>query len=101
MDLLKSKDGQIVFYHGAEEFLDPIALRYWTPSKAPTIAHNPLSVQIFFQQKRIAWKFTTMRAPLYMIHGIVTILNACLIEHGFSYNGFQIISSLISVLERK
>ena len=32
----------------AEEFLDPIALRYWIPSKAPTIAHNPLSVQIFF-----------------------------------------------------
>ena len=48
MDLLKSKDGPIVFYHGAVDFLDPLVLRYWTPMKAPTIAHIPLSVQIFF-----------------------------------------------------
>ena len=48
MGLLKSKDGQIVFYHGAEEFRDPTALKYLTLSKAPTIAHNSLSVQIFF-----------------------------------------------------
>src|SRR5699024_8754860 len=43
----------------------------------------------FFQQECVAWIFTSMCTSLHVIHRIVTILNACLVKHGFSRYGFQ------------
>ena len=102
MDLLKSKDGQIVFFITEPRISRSIALKGigYQAKAQPLLVILYLS-NLFLSETHSREICKRCENPCTMIHGIVTILNACLIEHGFRIMVFQIISSLVSVLESK